>query len=81
MGDQSSVHRRACTMTNNLSIEQIDEDTNVVPSVPYLHIGQIADDEAFAFHLFKLTIQFIRCLCLITTRFVELKLGGTTSRR
>ncbi|MMZ59798.1 hypothetical protein D1872_218520 [compost metagenome] len=74
-GNQSSVLMWTCTMTNNLSIEQIDEHTNVVPPILDFHIGQIADDKAFDFSLLKLTIQYIRCCRFITSRFMRLILG------
>lgn len=55
-------------MPNDLSIEQIDQHTNVMPSVLDLHIRQIADDEAFGFLLIELSVQdmfLLYSLCLL----------------
>ncbi|MMZ63640.1 hypothetical protein D1872_259070 [compost metagenome] len=59
-------------MANDLSIEQINQHTNVMPSILDLHISQIADDEAFGFLLLELTIQNICRNGFITCRFMGL---------
>ena len=38
-------------MTNDFSIEQVNEHTDIMPSVLDFHIRQITDDEAFGFRL------------------------------
>jgi len=75
-GNQSSVFMWTCTMANDLAIEQVNEDANVMLSIPDLHICEIAYYEALCFRLIKLTTQFIRRCRLITGRFVRLKLGN-----
>ncbi|MBQ4900311.1 hypothetical protein KB559_15855 [Paenibacillus sp. Marseille-P2973] len=42
-----------CTLADDLSIEQVNEDANVVPAVLDLHIRQIANDEALSSSLVK----------------------------
>lgn len=73
--NQISVLVRTCTMTDNLSIERVNEYVNVVPLVLDLHIGQIAYDETFGFCLLKLSIQDICCSSFVASRLMGLILG------
>ncbi|RNB95037.1 hypothetical protein EDM60_14355 [Brevibacillus parabrevis] len=70
-------------MPNDLSIEQINQHTNVMPSVLDLSIRQSADDEVFGFLLLELSVQNIPRRCFITSGLMGLILrhgvGGNES--
>ena len=58
-------------MADNLSIEQIDQHTNIMPSILNLYLRQITNNEAFGFRLLKLTVQDIRRSSFITSDFMK----------
>lgn len=71
-GNKSRILVWPCTMTDDFSIEQVDQHANIMPLVLNLHIRQIANDEALGFRLLKFTSQHICCLCFIAGRLVGL---------